>query len=228
LTFLDTPEGSGRLQKFGKLFPANVLQSRIVNVLDFKFNSKARRLAQKLLSAAKLYEPQITQDLTAIAKLINAEIVGLENKFKSSESLERKLKNKSIYSKRPVEKIAKQINDTLRYTYLISENTYTDPSTTLLDYLEGYDYRITKIYNAWELEKTPEDTGYRGINITVISSHNRKFELQLHTKASFDLKNETHILYEEFRNQATPVQRKAEIVDLMLEKVRNLKKPDGI
>ena len=199
-----------------------------VNILNFKNAKKAVRLAQELLAQAKENEPAITKDLKAFATIINAEIVGLKNKFKSKESLTGKLKNKSDYTKRPIEKIAKRINDTLRYTYLIPEINYAKALTMLLEVLKSYGYRITKIFNAWELEKTAEDTGYRGINITIISSHNQIFELQLHTEASFNLKNETHILYEEFRNQATSLQRKAGIVDLMLEKARNLKRPDGV
>lgn len=208
----------------------NVLQSVIVGILDFKFNSKARRLAQKLLDAAKLCEPQITEDLTTIAKVINAEIVGLENKFKSLESLERKLKNESIKRKIPIEKIAKRNNDTLRYTFVFDKEKYSEGFADTITELEKLDYFIPerRIWNAWELEGLEIDKGYRGINATIISSQNQKFELQFHTVESFRLKTETHVLYEESRNPNVSIERNIEIVKTVLRLASKIERPKGI
>ena len=54
-------------------------------------HKQARRLARKLLAEAGENEPQITNDLQKIASEISAEMIGLENKFKSEESLARKI-----------------------------------------------------------------------------------------------------------------------------------------
>jgi hypothetical protein len=70
--------------------------------------------------------------------------------------------------------------------------------------------------------------GYRGINVTVISSQKQKFELRFHTKESFQIKTETHVFYEEFRNFETSNERKAEIQQIMLKNASQIKRPEGI
>ncbi len=208
----------------------NVLQSNIVSILDFKINSKAPRLAQKLLNEAKISEPQITEDLLTIAKSIEAEMVGLENKFKSLESLERKLRDESIKRNVQIEKIAKRNNDTLRYTFVFDEGKYAEGFAETIAELKNFGYFIPekRIWNAWELEGLEIDKGYRGINATIISSQKQPFELQFHTKASFRLKTETHVLYEETRNPNTSLERNAEIVEIILPLASKIKRPRGI
>lgn len=204
-----------------------VLQSKSVNILEFKANLKSNRLAQALLAKAKKHEPNITKDLRRIAALSNAEMIGLEDRFKSKESLVRKLHDKSASTKIPIEKIAKRNNDTLRYTFLFSDDNYAQGLASVKKHFEKENYQIAKIFNAWELEGTAADTGYRGLNLTIISSQKQKFELQLHTLESFKLKGETHGLYEEFRNPKTSEARKVEITNFNLKKVLKLKRPKG-
>ena len=199
-----------------------------MNVIDFKQNQKVVKIADKLLAEAKANELKITTDLRRIATFSGAEMTGLEDRFKSKKSLVRKLTDKAISTKMPIEKLAKRNNDTLRYTYLFSENDYVQRLESIQTYFEKENYQITKIFNAWELAGTVADTGYRGINITIISSQRQKFELQLHTTESFKLKNETHGLYEEFRNPQTSDARKIEITHIILTKVRQLKRPKGL
>ena len=95
-------------------------------------------------------------------------------------------------------------------------------------YFQEKGYQISKIFNGWMLAGTLRDIGYRGINLTIISSRKQKFELQLHTKESFRLKTETHGLYEEFRSPNTSKQRKTEIIAEMIEQAKLLKRPKGI
>lgn len=189
---------------------------------------KASELAKQLIENAKQNEPIITDDVLRIALLTELKVIGRENKFKSEKSLVRKLIDKSTFTRIPLPKVAKRINDTLRYTYLVSENNYAAALESVQYHFEKSGYVISKIFNAWELEQTPEDSGYRGVNITVISSQKQKFELQLHTEASFALKTETHGLYDEFRNPNTSETRKAEISDIVKEKAKTLKRPKGI
>lgn len=188
----------------------------------------AFQFAKQLLEKAKQNEPIITQDLLKIASLINIKIVGLENRFKSEDSLVRKLSDYVMEKGLPIKVVAKRNNDVLRYTYLLSENDYGTEFESLQKYLELAGYRISKIFNAWSLAETEADIGYRGLNLTVISSLKQRFELQLHTVESFVLKTETHSFYEEFRSPQTPRHRKTEIVEMMIKKASQLKKPKGI
>ncbi len=85
-----------------------------------------------------------------------------------------------------------------------------------------------RIWNAWKNAETAKDTGYRGINITIISSQNQRFELQVHTAESFRLKTETHHFYEGLRDLNTSDERRKEIIAEMLKLAKEVNCPEGI
>lgn len=180
----------------------------------------AQILAQELLSQAVRNEPKITEDLQTIAGKVSAEMIGLENKFKSAESLIRKLlllaekdKTDQIFEQKLV-KHSRNNNDTLRYTFILQNAGYAENFSDIVTKLRFKGYKIpqNRIWNAWKNAGTFRDTGYRGINITIISSQNQKFEIQFHTEESYRFKNETHRLYAELRDLETSVERRKEII----------------
>lgn len=209
---------------------ADVLQSKSVNILDFKSNSKSNRLAQALLAEAKKHEPNITKDLRIIASAKDAKMVSLEERFKSPESLSRKLLDTATAFNIPINKIASKNNDTLRYTFVLGTEKYAIGFAEILSELKqkGYEVPKQKIWNAWKQADTDNDKGYRGINITVISSQKQKFELQFHTVESFRLKTKTHGLYEEARSLSVSKQRKSEIKKEQIRLAKKVKRPKGI
>jgi hypothetical protein len=193
-----------------------------------KFKNQTSEIAHQLLLESKQNEPQITQDVKEIAVFCGVKVVGLRKKFKTVESLTRKLKDRTGNRKKTMEKVSIKINDVLRYTFLASVKNYAIVLQELQICFQSRGYEIAKIFNAWDYDNTKKDTGYRGINLTIISSKNQKFELQLHTKASFKLKTETHKLYQEHRNSATSIERKVEINFLMKTKAAKLTRPQGV
>ena len=54
---------------------------------------------------------------------------------------------------------------------------------------------ITKCRNYWLDNKNP----YNGVNTLIQDSKGNKFEVQYHTKESFEIKQQTHELYEKQR-----------------------------
>jgi len=62
---------------------------------QIKTEQIAQQEAVKLIEQAKKSEPKTTQDLQAIAKQTNGEMVGLDYRFKSEESLTRKINDQS-------------------------------------------------------------------------------------------------------------------------------------
>lgn len=199
-------------------------------------HKQARRLAQKLLAEAEEHEPRITADLQQIAREISSEIVGLENKFKSEESLTRKLlllvekDTTDMTFRQKLRKFARLNNDTLRYTFIFPTGEYTKCFREAIEKLEktGFVIPSNRVWNAWENIGTARDTGYRGINVTVISSQNRKFEIQFHTEESFRLKTETHDLYRELRGLKTFDETRKKIIKEMLRLAKEVKRPKGI
>ncbi len=199
-------------------------------------NQEAQRLAKELLKQAKENEPKITADLQTIASQVSAEMVGLENKFKIEESLIRKLlllanKDKTHKSfEQKLKKFARLNNDALRYTFVFPNEKYAKGFQSAIEKLKqnGFVIPQNRIWNAWENAETAKDTGYRGINITVISSQNQRFELQFHTAESFRLKTETHDFYEELRDLKTSDERRKEIIEEMRRLAKEVERPKGI
>ncbi len=190
----------------------------------------AQILAQKLLDEARESEPQITNDLEKIALEVSAEMVGLENKFKSEISLIRKLVGMTQTDSAEIAQIVEKFNDALRYTFILPFEIYMKSFRKTLEKLQdkGYEIPENKIWNAWKNIQTKFDRGYRGINITIISSRNQKFELQFHTAESFDFKTETHRFYEESRNIETSRKRKREIADILVKAAEKIAVPEGV
>jgi hypothetical protein len=201
-------------------------ESKKVKILEFK--NEAIQAAKNLLDEAKQNEPVITELLKAIAQTANGEMVGLENKLKNERNLAEKLRN---YAKKWNHSIAEEAvrnNDALRYTMIFPADKCRNGYKKVLQELEGKGYKIKKIWNAWALEGNAADSGYRGINVTLISSQSQIFELQFHTAESFHVKTETHPLYEERRNPKTSRRRDAEILEIMKKFASGIERPKGM
>lgn len=190
----------------------------------------AQVLAQELLAQAAGNEPRITEDLQIIASEVSAEMVGLENRFKSVESLTRKIIDMIKINSQVIEEIDEKINDALRYTLILSVENYADGFHNSIEKLWGNGYFVpeNRIWNAWKNIGTQFDKGYRGINTTVISSQKQIFELQFHTEESFRLKTETHHLYQEMRDKDISEEREIKLVEMMKVKAAEVKRPEGI
>lgn len=216
-----------------------------MNSLEKKIAQKAAQYAKSLLTQAVKNEPNITKDLQKIALEVAAEMIGLEHKIKSEESLMRKISDESAKSaksfidlgystdeviEKSTRRQAERNNDALRYTFLFPFEKYIFGFKRSLGKLKenGYEIAESKIWNAWKNIGTIFDKGYRGINITVISSRKQIFELQFHTRASYELKTETHFLYEESRQNQTLQKRKVKIAEIIIELAEKVKTPKGV
>ena len=211
-----------------------------ITMNSFHLKSKAEKYARQLIKQAGEIEPQITKALLNVAFLHQIEMIGLENKFKTLDSLTRKITDGAesrsfsynTFGVKSFEKFLRQAanhnNDTLRYTFILPLEKYSIKVEQVLSDLRNVDYLIEKIWNAWRLDKTPFDRGYRGINAAVISSQKQKFELQFHTEESYRLKTDTHNFYQELRSNKTTEKRKNEIVGLMVELAKKIPIPKEV
>lgn len=160
-----------------------------------------------LLHAAMEVEKTVTPYLQDVVKECGGELVGLNHRFKTRESLERKIKGDIEAKKRSlaregksdikvdVANIVKSIGDALRYTMLVPEDKYVEVVLSTRTKLEEMGNPGNKFKNFWE-----KGDMYQGINDTYRNSAtNFVFELQYHTPGSFELKAESHVIYEKFR-----------------------------
>lgn len=197
---------------------------------NLKTFNQARQIAEQLIALAEENEPNITADLQNIASEVSAEMVGLENRFKSEESLIRKLIDYVGDDFQRLKRKAETVNDVLRYTFILPLESYAEKFHETRERLSELGYRIpeNRIWNAWQTIGESFDRGYRGINITVNSSKKQNFELQFHTEESFRLKTETHYLYDELRRKDISRQRKTELIERCINAAENVQRPKGV
>jgi hypothetical protein len=230
------------LEVYKEVFGAKSKEVGNVKGVD-KGQVAAKREAGRLIREARVEEPAITRRLEEIAKQTDGKLVGLEHRFKSEESLARKLADRADdrtaglinkgYSREEALTLAvanqvNKVNDALRYTITFQTEHYIARYEATIDILKNQGYKIDKIWNAWELAGTPKDPGYRGINVTLVSPNGQKFELQFHTPESYKLKSDNHLFYEEARANTTSEARKAMLLKLQIESAKSIPIPTGI
>ncbi|MBU6455229.1 MAG: hypothetical protein KGS72_25895, partial [Cyanobacteria bacterium REEB67] len=142
---------------------------------------QAKTDAIRLITHAENAEPEVTDDLMALAKIHKGEMVGLEYRLKSVESLTRKIENGSE---------AGQIKDALRYTMIFPDDQLVEKTETILRAMELDGYEALKVKNTFK-----PNVPYKGVNVCLIKNE-QMFELQFHSPGSYDLKHYNHPLYE--------------------------------
>ena len=204
---------------------------------------QAEQQAARLLTQARKSEPTITANLSKAAKQNGGEMVGLEYRLKSQESLARKIKdetaprverlvgkgvsrNNAVASEMPV--VVEKINDALRYTTTFTKQNYKTGIEKTLSALEQQGCKVEKLKDSWSIRGTKDDRGYRGINVTLRDANGQQFELQFHTKQSFDTKMQTHGLYDEIRDPKTTPARRTELEQLQLVEGNKIELPTAV
>ncbi len=176
------------------------------NVQQTAEQSQATLLAEQRLQKAKEVEPAITAALKSIESE-KAHLEGLEFRLKSVESLTRKIITDSHDMEVSLEEAAANIKDVLRYTLVIEENDYTEITKKTLDKLTKEGYSVYSFKNFW----AKDNIDYQGINTNLKTPDGVIFELQFHTKESYDTKSEkTHKYYEIIRSESASDEEKAE------------------
>lgn len=184
----------------------------------------AQKQAEKLISIAKEKDIVITKDLQNIIDKTNGRLAGLDYRIKSTDSLVRKLMDKSEAKGMSVDEYASKITDILRYTNVSTTKNFTG------DYYSIIDNLIKKSYNIVEVTNTLGDinASYRGINCLVSDKDGYIFELQFHTEESLNIKEVNHKLYEELRLKTTNKARQLELYKEMQKKSTEIPMPPDI
>ena len=154
-----------------------------------------------LIAQAKAAEPGITADLQALAGQHGGEMVGLENRLKEGPSLERKIANYQEQGGLTRAQAEASVNDAVRYTMVFDEHGYSAGVGEVAGRMQAAGYTLHR--KPRNYFATPDETGYLGINSVWVSPSGQRFELQFHTPASFKLKSESHVWYDEHRRART-------------------------
>lgn len=170
------------------------------NVVSGKAASKDNRLVRSSVAGQKAYdkarkaEPKITKDLVNISKGLGMEMTGLKYSVKTASSVESKIKRKKKASETDAQFISR-MGDLVRYTQMGKHSDLGTNTVKTIDALKKNGYKVTKVDNKY-LDKNSD---YKGIHLDVVSPTGQKFELQIHSKESMNVKNKLHPIYEKWR-----------------------------
>jgi hypothetical protein len=122
-------------------------------------------------------------------------LAGLDHRLKSKDRLIEKVEFDVGKKGRTVDEAFANVKDAIRYTFVYGEEKYTAGVYADCERLGKAGFEPFDRRNLW-------DTGeYKGINSRWrIPGTSRLFEVQFHTQASLEAKEETHAAYERIRS----------------------------
>jgi len=125
-------------------------------------------------------------------------LIGLENCLKGMDRIKEKVADAMRYKGRSLEEAVAALKDGVRFTLSYSEQRYTSGVIEDCQRLLDRGFQAFDRVNSWEKDE------YKGINGRWREPDSGLlFEVQFHTRASFEAKQLTHAAYERLRNPVT-------------------------
>jgi hypothetical protein len=128
----------------------------------------------------------------------NRHLVGFEHRLKGRDRLAEKVTEAMTERARTANEAFATVKDAIRYTFQYADDRYTDGVRADCERLKEAGFEAVDRKNSWRNDE------YKGINSRWrVPENGQLFEVQFHTRASFEAKQETHPAYEKLRNPAT-------------------------
>jgi hypothetical protein len=123
-------------------------------------------------------------------------LIGFEHRLKGHDRIKEKVYGMIKESGFPPEDAVSHVPDTIRYTFAYREAHYTQGVWSDIERMKDEGFELQKLKNFWSGEE------YRGINSQWIEPDTgQRFEVQFHTRISFEAKQLTHTAYERLRTK---------------------------
>jgi hypothetical protein len=121
-------------------------------------------------------------------------LVGLGNCLKDRDRIKEKIYRSVKNFGRSPEQAVSHVPDTIRYTFQYRESRYTQGVWADIGRLKEQGFELHKLKNSWSKEQ------YKGVNSQWIDPDTgQRFEVQFHTRISFEAKQLTHDAYKRLR-----------------------------
>jgi hypothetical protein len=202
-------------------------QVRVAGVMEHRATVDAAYRAYAIDRAYERVRDIERSTITPAMKRIEAEdpdrhLVGLENSLKGKDRLTEKVTFDVQKKGVTVDQAVANVKDAIRYTFCYSEDAYAEGVHADCDRLTDHGFELVERRNSWEKEQ------YKGINSRWrVSANGQLFELQFHTQASLDTKEETHWAYEKLRvGVPTPTEQR-ELEDYQTQTTSRVPIPRG-
>jgi hypothetical protein len=146
---------------------------------------------------AKCEEEKISPRMRAVeSQDPNRHLIGFEHCRKGRDRIKEKVFDFKTEKGHSLEKAVSLVPDAIRYTFQYRESRYAQGVWADIERLKGQGFGLRKVKNYWS------DEEYKGINTQWIDPETgQRFEVQFHTRISFEAKQLTHDAYERLRAQ---------------------------
>ena len=123
-------------------------------------------------------------------------LIGFEHRLKGRDRIKEKTCGTIKDFNRSPEQAVSLVPDAIRYTFQYREARYTQGVLADIARLKDQGFELDKLKNSWS------DEQYKGINSQWIEPDTgQRFEVQFHTRISFEAKQLTHGAYERLRTR---------------------------
>jgi hypothetical protein len=123
-------------------------------------------------------------------------LIGFEHRLKGRDRIKEKVCAFTNDLNVSPDEAVSLVHDTIRYTFQYKETSYTQGVRTDIARLKDQGFELEKLKNSWS------DEQYKGINSQWAEPDSgQRFEVQFHTRISFEAKQLTHGAYERLRSK---------------------------
>ena len=123
-------------------------------------------------------------------------LIGFEHRLKGRDRIKDKVCRGMRNFGRSPEQAVSRVPDAIRYTFEYREARYTQGVWADIGRLKNEGFELHNLWNAWSKDQ------YKGINSQWIDPESgQRFEVQFHTRVSFEAKQLTHPAYERLRTR---------------------------
>jgi len=176
---------------------------------------KNQRIEAECDRIADREKNEITPALHAIeSQDPHRQLVGLERRLKGHDRIKEKVYDNMKAFRMPPEAAAALVPDAIRFTFQYEDARYTQGVYADIARLQGQGFKLEISKNTWS------DDQYRGINSQWIEPvSGQRFEVQFHTRISYEAKQLTHPAYERIRALPKPDKFEQMVLEAFQEKV---------
>jgi hypothetical protein len=148
-------------------------------------------------SIAEREEGKISPALRAVeSQDPDRHLIGFDDRLKGRDRIKEKIYGMIKELSFSPEEAVSHTPDAIRYTFEYKEARYTQGVWADIARLRDQGFELHKLKNSWSSDD------YKGINSQWIESDTgQRFEVQFHTRISFEAKQLTHRAYERLRSQ---------------------------
>jgi len=130
----------------------------------------------------------------------NRHLIGFGDRLKDPDRIKEKVRDTIEERDRAPEDAVSLVPDTIRYTFQYRESHYTQGVWADIGRLKDQGFELHKVKNAWSGEH------YKGVNSQWIEPDSgQRFEVQFHTRISFEAKQLTHDAYKRLRTHQADI-----------------------